>query len=911
MVVESKAKSQVANSVEAESPQNNKLAFAVTGMTCAACSARVERAVQKVAGVKQVSVNLLKGSMRVECASECSANIIVAAVEKAGYGASLQGGSGASFASGAGAGSVSAQAFGQGLNAVGNVAGSASISANAGEAAVTKEQKQVKLRLIISIVFTLPLFYLSMGHMFSWPLPSVFLGGENVFTFAFTQFLLLLPVIFVNFKFFRVGFKTLFHGSPNMDTLIALGSAASTIYGIVALYNIGASLGHANIEAAHTWAMDLYFESAAMILTLITLGKFLEARAKGKTYSAITKLMNLAPKVALRLTPDGGEETVAVQSICAGDVLVIKAGQAIPVDGEVIEGAGVVDEAAISGESVPVDKQVGSNVISGTMNKSGWFLMRAVRVGENTTLAGIIRLVDEATSTKAPIEKVADKIAGVFVPVVIAIAVVCFCVWLFALGASVSVALQHAVSVLVISCPCALGLATPTAIMVGSGRGAACGILIKSAESLEVLGHVKTVVFDKTGTITKGKPSVSDVNFAPSANECSIKQAVCALESHSEHPLALALVKWAGGKAKQHKVEGTSTPANEVAVENFAQVKGGVEGKVKGKSICIGNLDAIHKCGANVAGFSAQAKTLASAGKTVLYVAVDGQCTCALGLADTLKPSSKAAIQVLNNLGVETVLLTGDSEEAGHYIGKQVGISKVIAHVMPAQKDAVIQKLAKAGSVAMVGDGINDSPALVRASVGIAIGAGSDIAIDAADVVLMKSDVMDVARAVMLSRATIRNIKQNLFWALIYNSVCIPVAAGVFAFANVSLNPMVAAACMSASSVCVVLNALRLRTWKPKLPQVDNVCDNETEDYSENTNAKKEFEMKRTIKIEGMMCKHCVAHVKEALESVSGVANVQVSLEDKNAVVTLSEAVSDEKLKSAVEAAGYEVLGVE
>ena len=874
-----------------------KRTFDVTGMTCAACSSRVEKATAGVAGVDSVAVNLLKNSMEVEFdGSDATVAAISAAVEKAGYGAFMR--------------PVPGQA-------------ATAVAAPRPQNNAAAEAKQVKLRLIISFCFTIPLFYLSMGHMFSWPLPEFFLGHENMLTFAFTQFLLLLPVIFVNFKFFRVGFKTLIHGAPNMDSLIALGSAASTIYGIAAIYRIGWGMGHGDIDFAHAATMDLYFESAAMILTLITLGKYFEARAKGKTTDAITKLMDLAPKEATRRTPDGGEERVSVEQVRVGDMLVVKAGEGVPVDGVVLEGSGVVDESVITGESVPVSKQTGDVVTGATVNASGWFVMRADRVGADTTLAGIIRLVDEATSTKAPIEKIADKIAGVFVPVVIAIAVVTFAAWMV-LSGDVSVALTHAISVLVISCPCALGLATPTAIMVGTGRGATSGILIKSAEALETAHDVKTVVFDKTGTITTGKPAVTDVVRAAGVDEAGFASLALSLEVRSEHPLAKAVVAWAQGQG-----------AKPQSIEGFQQIAGGgVSATVDGVRAFAGNASLMQQQGVDVSLFAQRAHELAGQGKTPLYFVCAGRACGMIAVADTVKPSSAAALAELHAMGIHTVMLTGDNERTAQAIQRLVGADEVIAGVLPEGKEREIRRLAEQGRVAMVGDGINDAPALARADVGIAIGAGTDIAIDSADVVLMHSDVLDVPAAIQLSRSTMRNIKQNLFWALIYNAICIPVAAGLFSFAGLTLNPMIAAAAMSCSSVCVVSNALRLRTWKPAFttPAAQRVVqarqdrqgaadktatsDVAASELDSTANdavlpAEKEIVMEKKLTVEGMMCQHCVAHVKKALEGVEGVEEAVVDLDAGTAVAKLSADVADDVLTATVVDAGYEVKGIE
>ena len=879
-----------------------KQTFDVTGMTCAACSARVEKASNKVEGVERATVNLLKNSMEVEYdGNPATVLAICAAVEKAGYGASPR------------VEDVSA--------ATAPAGGSAPLASggNARQEAAAKEARQVRMRLIVSFVFTIPLFYLSMGHMFGWPLPAVFLGDENTLIFAFTQFLLLLPVIFVNFKFFRVGFTTLAHGGPNMDSLIALGSTASTVYGIAAIYRIGAALGTGDLSAAHAAAMDLYFESAAMILTLITLGKYFEARAKGKTTDAISQLMDLSPKTATRRRADGSEEEVPAEQVRPGDILVVKAGEGVPADGTVVEGEGTVDESVITGESVPVEKTVGDPVTGATINRTGWFAMRAERVGADTALAGIIRLVDEATSSKAPIEKMADRISGVFVPVVIAIALVTFVVWL-AIGGTIAEAVNHAISVLVISCPCALGLATPTAIMVGTGRGATSGILVKSAEALETACAVKTVVFDKTGTITKGEPQVTDVvAFGCKASE--LVGLALSLERKSEHPLARAIVAYADAAG-----------ATAQDVEDFAQVPGGgIEGKVGGVACLAGNARMMDERGVDISAATESAARMADDGKTVLYFAHAGRLAGVIAVADVVKPTSAAAIAELGRMGIDTVMLTGDNERTAAAIQRQVGVGRVIAGVKPDGKERVIRDMAQQGRVAMVGDGINDAPALARADVGIAIGAGTDIAIESADIVLMHSDLADVPAAIGLSRATMRNIKQNLFWALFYNAICIPVAAGVLSGIGFNLNPMIAAAAMSLSSVCVVSNALRLRTWKPAaIPELAEgpdpaatqargievrvaeepssqegisvgIAGGEGKDQGE-----KEIIMEKTLHVGGMMCQHCVARVKKTLEAIDGVEEAIVDLEGEKATVKLSADVADDVLVNAVVEQDYE-----
>ena len=857
-----------------------KQTFDVTGMTCAACSARVEKATRAVPGVADVAVNLLKNSMDISFDDGVEPSAVTAAVEaavdKAGYGASAR---------------VPAVANGGGQGAGSRAAQARPVTDAAAEA------KHVRMRLIVSAAFTIPLFYLSMGHMFGWPLPGFFLGDENVLTFAFTQFLLLLPVVFVNFKFFCVGFKTLVHGAPNMDSLIALGSTAASAYGIYAIYKIGIALGAGDLHAAHMAAMDLYFESAAMILTLITLGKYFEARAKGKTTDAIAKLVDLAPKEAVRLA-DGVEERVPVEAVRVGDVLAVRAGEGVPVDGTLLEGSGTLDESVITGESVPVDKRPGDRVTGATLNSTGWFTMRADRVGDDTALAGIIRLVDEATSTKAPIEKIADKISGVFVPVVIVIAVVTFAVWMFG-GATLEIALSHAISVLVISCPCALGLSTPTAIMVGTGRGATNGILIKSAEALETAHDVRTVVLDKTGTVTEGAPSVTDVLAAPGASEERLLELAVSVEGRSEHPLARAVCAY----ARERKVY-------PLLVEDFRQIPGeGVAALVDDHPSLAGNLRMMEARGIETGTFAEAARRLADEGKTPLFFAQDGELLGIVAVADTVKPSSAAALAVLKGMGIRTVMLTGDNERTAAAIQRKVGADEVIAGVLPDGKEREIRRLAEQGRVAMVGDGINDAPALARADVGIAIGAGTDVAIESADIVLMRSDLLDVPVSIQLSRATLRNIKQNLFWALVYNAVCIPVAAGALSFMGLNLNPMIAAAAMSLSSVCVVTNALRLRGWKPDLPAAPSDAPASAPiDSTESDNPnEKESTMEKTLNVEGMMCQHCVAHVKRALEGVAGVEEAVVDLDAGTATAKLAHDVPEDVLAAAIVEAGYEV----
>ena len=858
--------------------------FNVTGMTCAACSARVEKAVGKLPGVDKIAVNLLKNSMVVEYdETALDTQKIIGAVTEAGYGASLK------------------EAAQQGK-------ASKSMQASANDIA-RQEYEAVKKRLKLSLVFAVPLSYISMGHMMGWPLPEIFLGVENAMIFSLTLLLLVIPVVFINFKFFRVGFKTLFAASPNMDSLIAIGASASLVYGVYALYKIAYGFGHGDLELVHRFSMDLYFESAGMILTLITFGKFLEARAKGRTSDAITKLMNLAPKTAV-VERDGAELEVPVEEVKKGDILIVRSGMSVPVDGVLTEGHAAVDESAITGESIPVEKETGSKVTGATVVKSGFFKMRADRVGEDTTLAQIVRLVDDATSSKPPIAKMADKVSGVFVPAVIGIALVTAAVWLL-LGESFEFALSNAIAVLVISCPCALGLATPTAIMVGTGRGAASGVLIKSAEALETVHEVNTIVLDKTGTITQGEPGVTDVLYSKSAGEAQLVKTAASLEKYSEHPLAQAIVKYAEQKNVQL-----------APVTGFVQQAGrGIKGVMEGKGCFGGNRRMLEEAGLNDDNVKMLEEKLAAEGKTPLFFARDGVLLGIIALADRVKPTSRAAIEEMKRMGLEVVMLTGDNARTAQAIQKEVGADRVVAEVLPQDKETEIRRLQQQGKkVAMVGDGINDAPALARADVGIAIGAGTDIAIESADLVLMKNDLLDVAGAVQLGHAVIRNIKQNLFWALFYNAICIPVAAGVFyPWLGIKLSPMLGALAMSFSSVFVVTNALRLRFFNPvyaadigaDMPgAAAHECRVEAVDIL-NTNKKERVDtMKKVLDIEGMMCQHCVAHVNKALSGIEGVEAVEVSLENKNAAVTLAADVADDVLTKAVVDAGYEVKGV-
>ena len=851
-------------------------------MTCAACSARVEKSVKGLEGVSCVSVNLLKNSMSVDYdESVLESGRIVDAVAKAGYGASP----------------VSKDETGKAKKE------------NTAQLNARKNYLSMKRRLISSIIFTIPLFYISMGHMMGWPLPSFFLGLENAMSYALTLFLLASAVVIINNRYYINGFKTLFHLSPNMDSLIALGSGASMLYGIYAMYKISWALGHGDMAVVQQFSHDLYFEGAGTILTLITLGKFFEARAKGKTTDAINRLLDLAPKSATVIR-DGQETVIDASDVVKGDILIVRTGESVPVDGIIKSGHGSLDESAITGESLPVDKSEGDSVTGATVNTSGYFTMEATKVGDETALAQIIKLVDEATSSKAPIAKLADRVAGIFVPVVIAVALLSAAVWMIA-GASFEFALTIAVSVLVVSCPCALGLATPTAIMVGTGRGAANGILIKSAEALENAHDIKTVILDKTGTVTEGRPVVTDVISRHPFSKEELLRNAASLERLSEHPLAKAVVD-----------EATKRDIGFVPVEDFLQIPGqGISGRVNGHNVLAGNLRMMKENTIADSSLDEESQSLAKEGKTPLFFTQDGSLMGVIALADVIKPSSRQAVDELKAMGIETVMLTGDNRLTAEAVGRQTGIERTVAEVLPQDKEEAVRAIQAEGKkTAMVGDGINDAPALARADVGIAIGAGTDVAMEAADIVLMKSDLEDVVTAIELSKATIRNIKENLFWAFFYNIICIPIAAGCFYAAyGLKMNPMVAALAMSFSSVFVVSNALRLRFFKPKhkssLPPVKEEKtseENESQAVVCPCEVKQEGEkkMKKEMSIEGMMCANCVRHVTKALEAVDGVTAVEVSLEDKNAVVTCAENVTDEVLTAAVTEEGYEVKGV-
>ncbi|MDL2323602.1 heavy metal translocating P-type ATPase [Ruminococcaceae bacterium OttesenSCG-928-A16] len=846
--------------------------FDVTGMTCSACAGHIEKDVAKLPGVKTVAVNLLQNSMAVTY-DEATANTagIVSAVEAAGY------------------------------EAAPVVKGGTAPAAKKAVNPAVQEAENLKFRLISSIILLIPLMYISMGHMLGLPLPSFFHGTGNAMIFALTQFLLTLPVVYINRKFFTVGFKALFRRAPNMDSLIALGATAAMVYGVAALYAIGYGLGHGNTALVNQYTMDLYFESAATILTLITAGKYLEARSKRRTSDAIEKLLDLAPKTAVVLRNEA-EVEVPVEEVVPGDVVVMRSGQAIPVDGVVLEGTAAVDEAALTGESLPVDKTPGDKVIGATINRSGYFTFKATKVGDDTTLAQIVELVREANSSKAPIAKLADTVSGIFVPVVLGIALVATVVWLL-LGYPLSFALSIGIAVLVISCPCALGLATPTAIMVGTGKGAEQGILIKSAESLEIAHKVNTIVLDKTGTVTEGKPKVTGLVPAAGVTEEQLLSVAASVEKMSEHPLARAIVE----EAQRQNLP--LLPATNLQ----ATAGRGVAAQVGEGTIYAGNLQMMTELGVNTDDFVPQTEALAQQGKTPLYFASGSKMLGVIALADVAKPTSKAAIAELKAMGIEVVMLTGDNARTAEVIRREMNIDRVVAEVLPQDKEAEVRRIQQQGKkVAMIGDGINDAPALARADVGIAIGAGTDVAIESADIVLMRSDLQDAVTAIQLSRAVIRNIKQNLFWAFFYNAAGIPLAAGVFfGLLGWRLNPMFAAAAMSLSSVCVVLNALRLKFFKPRSHAGKNtVAAQVATPAPVSIPIKKEnVQMKKTITIEGMTCGHCSGRVEQALNALEGV-EAKVDLDAKTAEVTLQADVADDVLRKAVEEAGYQVISI-
>ena len=846
---------------EARKITMKKAKFAIQGMTCSSCSSHVEKAVSKLEGIQNVNVNLLSNNMTVNYDETIlDDKTIIQAVIHAGYGATCE---------------MPKQ------------------PKKKQEKADDKTELiiNMKKRLIISICFLVPLMYIAMYHMFQqWfgiPVPSmitkVFHGVENAINFGLTQFLLLLPILYVNRNYFIVGFKRLFKGSPNMDSLIAIGSGAAAVYGIFAIYMIGYGLGHHQMELVERYKMDLYFESAGTILTLITLGKYLEIKSKGKTSDAIRKLMDLAPKTATVIR-DNKEIEIDLEEIVVGDILVIRPGGSIPVDGIVIEGTSSVDQSSITGESIPVEKTEGDSVVSGTINKIGYFKMKATKVGDNTTLSQIIKLVEEASNSKAPIAKIADKVSSIFVPTVIAIAVLTVIIWLM-VGQSFEFALTMGIAVLVISCPCALGLATPVAIMVGTGKGAENGILIKSAESLELLHLVDTIVLDKTGTITEGKPKVTDI--ITTLKEQELLKIAGSLEKNSEHPLAEAILQ----KAKEQSIE-------LFEIKEFVAVSGrGVKGKIEGENYIGGNLAFMKENNIDINTITLQGEELLKQGKTVLYFANQKEVIGMVAVADTIKPTSYQAIEELKEKQLEVVMLTGDNKIVAETIGKELGIDKVVSEVLPQDKEKEVAKLQKQGKeVAFIGDGINDSPALVKADVGIAIGSGTDIAIESADVVLMKDNLLDSVTAIALSKAVIRNIKMNLFWAFFYNTIGIPIACGIFyPIFGLKLNPMIGAAAMSLSSVCVVTNALRLRNFQSNFKKEEGFMN----------------EIVKTIDIEGMQCNHCKMTVEKALGQLDGVTKVEVSLEEKKAVIESQKEIEDTKIREIIANVGFEVTGME
>jgi len=843
--------------------------FDVTGMTCSSCVMHVEKSVSKLAGVKTVNVNLLNNSMSVSFDDQnLTATSIEHAVSDAGYTAHVH-----------------------------ETAVHSATSLSPATDYVKQEQDEMKMRWWISLAFLIPLLYISMGHMLGLPYPPAFHATENGLTVAFSQFLLTLPIVFVNKKYFQVGFKTLFRAQPTMDSLIAIGSSAAIVYGIYAIYRIGYAMGHADMITAGQFSHDLYFESGATILTLITLGKYLEAKSKSRTSDAITRLMDLAPKTATVIR-DNRETEIPVEQVQVGDIVVVRPGQRVPVDGVVENGNSSVDESALTGESLPVFKEKGNTVLSASINKSGYFTLQASKVGNDTTLAHIIQLVEEASSSKAPISKLADKISAVFVPIVIIIALLATISWML-LGYPFDFALSIGIAVLVISCPCALGLATPVAIMVGTGKGAEYGILVKSAESLEMAQNIDTVVLDKTGTLTEGKPRVTDIVTSKPITEKQLLEIAASLEKPSEHPLSEAILQEAG--RREFKIQ---------PVENFQTIPGqGIEATMEGKNYLAGNLKLMTDRGINLEEFTGLSDKLADEGKTPLFIANEKDILGIIAVADIVKPTSKEAVERFEAMGLEVVMLTGDHAKTAAAIQSQLGISSFVAEVLPQDKDKEIARLQAAGKkVAMIGDGINDAPAMMRSDLGIAIGAGTDIAIESADVVLMRSDLLDAVTTLRLSKAVIVNIRQNLFWAFFYNILGIPLAAGVFyGVLGWKLNPMFAAAAMSFSSVTVVLNALRLLRFKPTVPVSPNKNQQlSTIQQSINTNT---IMLEKTLQIKGMSCPHCSARVEKVLNAIDGV-EAKVDLESNSAQLKLTHEVSDDVLKNAVDGIGYEVVGV-
>ena len=834
--------------------------YTIKGMTCSACSGHIEKSVGKVDGVQCVNVNLLQNSMVVTYEDEkISSKEIVHAVESGGYFAMVSG---------------------------------EKKSSEKPENLALEELQEMKFRLLGSFFFLIPLMYVSMGHMMNAPLPELLLGMENTMIFALVQLCFTLPILYMNRKYFIVGFKSLFHGSPNMDSLIALGATASVAYSIFAMFLMAFYMGRGDLVSAHTYAMNLYFESAAMILTLITLGKFMETRSKGKTSEAISKLMDLAPKTAT-VERNGVEEETAIENIIVGDIIIVRQGQRVPLDGRILEGTSAIDESALTGESIPVEKQAGDIVIGATINKSGYFKMSVTHIGSDTTLAQIIALVEEASASKAPIAQLADKVSSVFVPTVIGVSLLSTIIWLI-VGQPLPFALSIGIAVLVISCPCALGLATPTAIMVATGKGAQHGILIKSAESLEIAHKINTVVVDKTGTLTEGKPVVTDVILAKGTLRNSFLRMATSLENLSEHPLATAIVAY--GKD-------LNIPLS--TAENFVSTAGqGIQATVDGKLIYGGNLRMMTALNIDLGEFKQKSETLANEGKTPIYFVQDKKFLGILALADTLKETSKDAVDAFHTMGIEVIMLTGDNQRTANAIGEQLGII-ALGDVLPQDKEKKVRQLQSEGKkVAMIGDGVNDAPALTRADVGIAIGAGTDVAIESGDIILMKSDLLDAVTAIQLSHATIKNIKQNLFWAFFYNILGIPLAAGLFypSF-GLTLNPMFAAAAMSFSSVFVVGNALRLKLFVPKKYSNKVMIQSEKIEYME------ENMMKKTLIIDGMTCGHCSARVENVLNAVEGV-KAEVNLEEKSATITLSKDIEDDILVQVITEAGYEVVDI-
>ncbi|MFX4153689.1 heavy metal translocating P-type ATPase [Aliarcobacter butzleri] len=833
--------------------------FDIKGMTCSACSTAVDRNVKKLEGINEVNVNLLNNSMIVKYDENVLNNeAIIKKVQDAGYEAFL---------------------VGNGKKTQKN-----STEENLGKI----ETNELKNRLIISFIFAIPLFYISMGHMLNWYLPHLFHGYSNAITFAFTQFLLALPIVFINIKYYKVGFKTLYKGSPNMDSLIAIGTSAAVIYGVFSIYKIAYGLGNNDIDMVIQYSHDLYFESAAIVLTLITLGKFLEARAKENTSEAINKLINLTPKTALVLR-NNQEIEIPVDELVLKDIVIVKPGNIVPTDGVIIFGNSSIDESMLTGESLPISKKVGDKVIGASINKSGSFKFEVTKLGEDTVLSQIIKLIEEASSSKAPISKLADRISAIFVPTVIVISILATVTWLF-LGYSFEFALSIGIAILVISCPCALGLATPTAIMVGTGKGAQNGILIKSAESLEIAHTINTVVIDKTGTITEGKTQVTDIFTNEKITQDKLLQLCATIEKNSEHPLADAILK----KTQEKEIELLNAT-------DFEALNGlGIKAKVEDRVFYIGNKKLLDSKNISLDLFYEKSEKLANEAKTPIFIADESEVLGLIAISDVVKPTSKDAILEFEKMGLEVIMLTGDNYKTANAIAKQININNVIAEVLPQDKEKEIQKLQSLGKkVAMIGDGINDAPALVRADVGIAIGAGTDIAIESANIVLVKSDLLDAVKAIQLSNAVIKNIKQNLFWAFFYNIIGIPLAAGVFyTILGWKLSPMFAGAAMSLSSMTVVLNALRLKLFEPRI----------SKNLLEKNNISKGDKMEKILKVDGMTCGHCKARVEKVVSAIDGVDSVEVDLASKNVTVKMSKDISEQTLSDVIVDAGYEVI---